>query len=287
MLRLLARAALAAALVLPPAACSKREPVAAAAVVPDVPDEEAVKAAREAAYRKHLDDATAALDANNSDAALAHLKQALAERPDGADAHHQLGRALVAKKDEAGALKAFGEAVRLDSQQADAYLERAAIHDRAGRLDDASFDYRKAIAIEHDPKTTARAYWLRGDVMDRLGKREDYRYDREKALALDPEYQKRVRGGDLRVFNHSDEKLKIAFTQFVNPDGTERTFPPGFAFTIPDNNSAYLLVGDRQLAARSVRFTVTALHGTKAFSAAYEKGMTFEVHIFQANLPQK
>ena len=173
--------------------------------------------------------------------------------PVAADVHFQLGRAFVAKKDDAAALQALGEAIRLNSQHADAYLERAAIHDRAGRLNDASYDYRQVIAVERDPKTTARAYWLRGDV---------------------------------RVFNHTDLKLTIAFDRFVNPDGTLRAFPPGFTYTIPDDNTAFLLDGNRHMPARSVRFTLTTGVGSKTFEQAYEKGTALEIHLYVTDLPQ-
>ena len=287
MLRTLVRVALAAALVALLAACGPREP--AASVAPDVPvpdPAEVANAAKEAAYQKHLDAGTKALAVGDPDSALAHLKQAVGEKSDGADAHYQLGLVFVAKKDNLTALKEFTEATRLNSQHADAYLERAAIHDRAGRLNDASYDYRQVIAVERDPKTTARAYWLRGDVMDRLGKRADYRYDRDKAMTLDPEYQKLVTAGDVRVFNHTDLKLTIAFDRFVNPDGSLRTFPPGFTYTIPDDNTAFLLDGNRHMPARSVRFTLTTGVGSKTFEQAYEKGTALEIHLYVTDLPK-
>ena len=289
MLRTLVRVALAAALVAPLTACGTREPAAPTSVAPDVPvpdPAEVANAAKEAAYQKHLDAGTKALAAGDPDAALSHLNHAASVDPVAADAHFQLGRAFVAKKDDAAALKALGEAIRLNSQHADAYLERAAIHDRAGRLNDASYDYRQVIAVERDPKTTARAYWLRGDVMDRLGKRADYRYDRDKAMTLDPEYQKLVTAGDVRVFNHTDLKLTIAFDRFVNPDGSLRTFPPGFTYTIPDDNTAFLLDGNRHMPARSVRFTLTTGVGSKTFEQAYEKGTALEIHLYVTDLPK-
>ena len=108
MLRTLVRVALAAALVTPSAACGTREPAAPASVAPDVPvpdPAEVAKAAKEAAYRKHLDDGTKALAAGDPDAALSHLKQAVGEKSDGADAHYQLGLVFVAKNDNLTALK--------------------------------------------------------------------------------------------------------------------------------------------------------------------------------------
>lgn len=289
MLRTLVRVALAAALVAPLAACGTREPAAPASVVPDLlkPDPEAdAKAAREAAYRTHLDAGTKALAAGDPDAAFTHLKHALGEKADGADAHYQLGRAHLAKKDDAAALAAFGEAIRLNPRHADAFLERAALHDRAGRLEDASYDYRQVIAVERDPKTTARAYWLRSDVADRQGKRADYRYDRDKAMTLDPEYRKLVTAGDLMVVNHTDRKLTLTFDRLVNPDGTVRTFPPGFKCVILDDNTAFVLDGTSHLPARFVRFTVTTDHGSKTFEQTYTKGTTLELHIYTADLPQ-
>ena len=289
MLRPLVRLALAAALAAPLTACGPREPAAPAAVVPDVllPDPgAAAEAAKEAAYRTHLDAGTSALAAGDPDAALARLRQAVGEKPDGADAHFQLGRAHVARNDDAAALAAFGEAIRLDPRHAGAYLERAALHDRAGRPDDASYDFRRVIADERVPKTTARAYWLRADLADRQGKRADYRYDRDKAMTLDPEYKKLVTAGDLLVVNHTDRKLTLTFDRLVNPDGSVRTFPAGFKCVIRDDNTAFVQEGTSHLPARFVRFTVTTDHGSKTFEQAYTKGTTLELHIYTADLPQ-
>ena len=291
MLRTLVRAALVAAVVGSFAACAKKAPdTAPPTEIPGLTEEElaakAAKKAQEAAYCKCLEEGTQALADGNTDAAAAHFRQALSEKADGAEAHFQLGRIALTKKDDAEALKEFSEAVRINPEHIDAYFERAALHERAGRLEDASFDYRKIIAIEANPKTTARAYWLRSEIADRLGKRDDYRFDRERALALDPTYQARMTGGDLRVFNHTDEKLKIVFDQFVNADGTVRKFPPGYTFTVPDDQTWFLTdEKDKPLVARSVRYTVTSNHGSKSYTQTYEKGVTFEIHIYQADLP--
>jgi tetratricopeptide (TPR) repeat protein len=285
MLRTLVRVALGAALVAPLAACGKREAAAPASVVPDVPDP--AEAAKEAAYRKHLDDGTKALAYGDTDAAVTHLKQAVSDKPGAADAHFQFGRALVAKKDDAEALKALTEAVRLDPRLADAYLERAAIHDRAGRLADAGYDYYRVIDIDSDRKTTARAYWLRSSIADRQGKRDTFLYDREQAMRLDPEYQKLVTAGDVRVFNHTDVKLKLTFERFVNPDGSPRKFPPGFHYVIPDDYTRYLLYDDRHMPARSVRYTITTSFGSRTYERAYEKGTALEIHIYDPDVPSR
>jgi tetratricopeptide (TPR) repeat protein len=292
MLRTLVRAALAATVLGSFAACAKKAPdTAPKTEIPGLSQEElaakAAKQAQEAAYRKCLDDGTQALADGNADAAAAHFRQALSEKADGAEAHFQLGRIALAKRDDAEALKEFSEAVRINPEHADAYFERAALHERAGRLKDASYDYRKIIALEVNPKTTARAYWLRSDIVDRLGNRGDYRFDRNKALTLDPSYQARVTSGDLCVFNHTDERLKIVFDQFVNADGTVRKFPPGYMFTVLDDHLNQFLSDekDKQLVARSVRYTVTSNHGSRSYTQTYEKGVTFEIHIWQADLP--
>jgi tetratricopeptide (TPR) repeat protein len=284
MLRLLVRLAL-AALAAPLSACTRpaEPPPAAPAPAPD-PEEEAA-AARAAAYRTHLDAGTRALAAGDPDAAVTHLNRAVGTDPAGADAHFQLGRALVAQKDDAAALKALGEALRLNPQNADAFLERAAVHDRAGRLADASYDYRQAAGVERDPKTTARAYWLRSSVADRLGDRADFRRDRDKALALDADYQKLLTAGDVLVFNHTELKLRVALERLVTADGTERTFPAPIEFALPEDRSAFLLDGDRPFVARSVRFTVKTDVGTRTFEQTYQKGTALEVHIYRPDLP--
>jgi tetratricopeptide (TPR) repeat protein len=292
MFRALIRVSIIAAFAIPVAACAK--PAVPASVVPDVPEppvpdpKEEARAAAEAAYRKHLDDGTKTLAAGKPDEAIPHLKLAMSAKSDGAEAYYQLGRAFLAKKNDPEARKALTEAIRLDAQHADAYMERAALHERAGRLNDATFDYRQVIAIDNISETiVARAHWLRSDIMNRLGKRSDYRYDRKRAMELDPEYKKLVTAGDVCVHNHTEKKVTIKFEKFVNPDGTLRTFSSSSHFVIPDEKAVFLLDGDQPLAARSVRYTVSDEVVTSTFEQVYKSGVTLDIFIEDEHFGRK
>ncbi|CAN0336537.1 unnamed protein product [Phaeothamnion confervicola] len=292
MLRTLVRMVLAAVVIGPLTACGKSEPDAAASVLPEKPDaaeEERLareaQAAKEAAYRKALDEGTKALAAGDAEAAVTHLKRAAAENPAAGEPHFQIARAHLAKKDDEAALKALTEAVRLNPRHVAAYMERAALYERAGQLTDAGYDYYRVIDLELDRKTTARAFWLRSSINDRQGKRDLYRHDRDRAMELDPEYRKLVTAGDVRVFNHTETNLKLEFEQFVNPDGSLRTFRPGSHYTILNDNTRFLLDGDRPMPARFVRFKITTNFGSKTYEQSYTKGTTLDIHIYDSELP--
>ena len=287
MLRTFVRVALVAAVVMPLAACGKSaEPTAYTppSLAPD-PEEEA-KAAREAAYRQHLDAGTRALAAGELDSAIASLKLAVGEKPRGAEAHLHLGRAYTAKKDDAVAVKAYTEAVLANPQSVEAFMERAAILERTGQLDEAVSDYRKVIAIDTDRQATARAYWLRGGIMDRQGNRSDYRFFREQAIKLEPSFQKQVSSGDVLVANRSEGTVTMRIDQFVNPDGTERKFPPDVRFTVHGDTTAYLTYKGQLLTARSVRFSIVNPAGSREFTATYRSGMTLEIPIHDDDVPK-
>jgi len=294
MLRTLVRMTLAAVVIVPLTACGKSEPDATASVLPEKPDvveedrlAKEAQAAKEAAYNKYLDEGTKALAAGDTDAAVGHLKRAAGEMPTAGEPHYQIARAHLAKKDDDAALKALTEAVRLDPRHARAYMERAALYERAGLINDAGYDYYRVIDIEPDRKTTARAFWLRSSISDRQGKRNDFRHDRERAMELDPEYRKLVTAGDVRVFNHTEVKLKLEFEEFVNPDGSRRTFRAGSYYTIPDDNTRFLLDGDRCMPARFVRFKITTNFGSKSYEQSYTKGTTLDVHVYDSDLPSR
>ena len=292
MLRTFVRMMLAVVVIAPLTACGKSEPDATASLLPVGPDvieedrlAKEAQAAKEVAYRKSLEDGTKALAAGNIEAAVTHLKRAAEENPTAGEPHYQIARAHLTKKDDDAALKELTEAVRLDPRHVSAYMERAALYERTGMINDAGYDYYRVIDIEPDRKTTARAYWLRSSISDRLGKREIFRHDRERAMELDPEYRKQVTAGDVRVHNHTETKLKLEFEEFVNPDGSRRTIRPGSYYTIPNDNTLFLFDGDRCMPARSVRVKITTNFGSKTFEQSYTKGTTLDIHVYESELP--
>lgn len=283
----LPRAVALAALVLPFAACSKPvESTAPRYAVPEPLPPDPVVVAKEAEYREHLDAGRKAFDAKNTDAAITHLERATAAKPKGFEAHLHLARAYAAKKDDPKAIKSYGDATTANPRIGDPYLECATLLERAGRLEDARTAYTQLIREDLGPKLTAKAYWLRAELSDRLGKRSDYRYDRGQAMLLDPDYRAQVTGGDVRVFNHSDKRLTLEINHLVTPEGTERTFPPGYQFVFLGDGRGYLTYEGQPIAARSLKFTIAIDEKSKSYTATYEEGTTLEVHINDVHLPK-
>jgi tetratricopeptide (TPR) repeat protein len=274
---------------MPAAACQKppepSEDASSIAQLPPDPEYDA-KMAKEAAYQSHLAAGTKALEARQYDAAIEHLTHAVVEKPLGPEAHVGLGRAYVAKKEDAAALKAYSAALNGSERGIDALMERAAIYTRLGRLDDAVADYRAVIAIGTDRAVTARAYWLRGGIVDQLGNRAEYREFCERAMELEPSYKAQITGGDILVNNMSDALVALRIDLIVNLDGSERTFPPEVRFTVRGKTSAYLKYKNELLSARSVQYTIVNKAGMKEFTATYKNGMSLEIPIGEDDLPR-
>jgi tetratricopeptide (TPR) repeat protein len=292
MIRTTIRTAHLAAAVMPLTACGQKAPPTSPApdppgLAPLAPDpEQEAKKAKEAAYREHLEAGTKALAAGEFDAAVGHLKRALAENPGGAEAHLHLGRAHVGRKDDAAAVKAYTDAVRSGDNYVEAYMERATALERLGRADEAEADYRRVIAIDTDRKLTARAYWQRSEIADRRGDRAQYREFREEAMKLDVAYAARVTGGDVLLRNRSEGTVVVRLDQIVSPEGKAYTPPEKTEFKLHGDNSAYLSLGEQLLTARSVRYTVITGAGTKPGTATYKSGMTLEIAIYNDDVPK-
>jgi tetratricopeptide (TPR) repeat protein len=288
MLHTFVRVVLIAALVAPLAACKKQASSAPApGLAPLAPDpEQEAKKSKEATYRVHLANGVAALGLGQYDSALEALNRALGEKPNGAEAHLALARVYMAKNDEDAALKEYAEAANANPQLVEARMERAAIFERHGKLNDAEAEYRQVISAGTDKQVTARAYWLRGAIMDRQGKRGDYRYYCDEAIKLDPTYQKQVNGGDVKIANHAEVIITVRIDLLVEPDGTERTFPPELRFTVRGDTSAFLTYKNQILTARSVKFTIINQDGAKQFTVTYKGGMTLEIPIYEQHVPK-
>jgi len=124
----------------------------------------------------------ARLMAQDLDAAAEHLQRAVELNPRRPEAHYNLGLALVAAPEEA--LVPFGEAIALRPNFADAWYYRGRMLQTLGRLDQAEAHYRRALEIE--PRQ-GRSYVAIATVLDELGRRDEaLRYLRHGSTAAQP-----------------------------------------------------------------------------------------------------
>jgi tetratricopeptide (TPR) repeat protein len=140
----------------------------------------------------------------------------------------------ASKGDPDQALADFNEAVRLDPDNADAYMNRGNSHSSIGSLDQAMDDYNKAIGLRPD---YAAAYVNRGNLYEMQKDYARAREDWEQALRLDPkmlfarEGIERLRqagnregeaGNMIRNFEYrKDTHKKDAYNLYVDGKATE------------------------------------------------------------------
>ncbi len=98
------------------------------------------------------------LEDGDLDAALKTFDEALAIKPDNADAFRGKGITLMMMKrfDESKAM--FDRSIELEPESALNYANRGTLNDRTGQYEDAVSDYRKAIKLE--PKLAKGPGWL-------------------------------------------------------------------------------------------------------------------------------
>ncbi|MBP3957951.1 tetratricopeptide repeat protein [Gemmata sp. G18] len=286
MLRQFLRAALGAALILPIAACSGSVESSTPSQAVSEPPLDPAQVAKENEYREQVEAGQKALDAKNTDAAIAHFEKAVAAKEKGFEAQLALGRAYAAKKNDEKAIKTYGVAQAANPRASETYLERAVLLERAGRLEAARTEYTQLIGQELEPGLTAKAYWLRSDLADRLGKRTDYRFDREQAMKLEPDFAAKVKGGDVLVVNNSGSSFALKVEQYEAPDGAECVLPKGYQFQVSGNTSVYLTYQGKPVTARSIRFTIMANEKSRQYTMTYAKGMSLEVPINEADVPR-
>jgi tetratricopeptide (TPR) repeat protein len=87
------------------------------------------------------------------------------------------------KKDVRAAIDAYSNAVTINPQYYEAYLQRGKAYANLRKMEQAIADYSTAIGI--DPKVTA-GYILRGELYARMGYREQAIEDYTTAISIDP-----------------------------------------------------------------------------------------------------
>lgn len=96
------------------------------------------------------------------------------------------GEAALSKKDYAGAVKEFNDAITLNGEFAQAYLGRGIAQYNLGKLDDAMTDIN--IVIVFNP-TSAEAFNTSGLIHEKLNQLPEAEKDYEKALLLKPDFE--------------------------------------------------------------------------------------------------
>jgi TonB family protein len=117
------------------------------------------------------------------------------------------------KGDNASAIKAFNEAVRLRPTFVEAYIMRASTYQAVGQLEKALADFNEAIRL--DPKS-ARAYCDRAILEDLLSQPDKALADYNQAIHLAPNFQRAYfnRGAHFRD-RHNHEHAIADFTRAI------------------------------------------------------------------------
>jgi len=120
----------------------------------------------------------------NNDFAVDLISQALAIKPDFAEAHFNLGNALhsLARLDQA--IASFQAAININPGYADAYVNLGNVLKDSARLEDAAASHRRALAIRAD---FLAAHINLGGVLQELGQLAEAIVSYRKALAIKPD----------------------------------------------------------------------------------------------------
>jgi tetratricopeptide (TPR) repeat protein len=114
-----------------------------------------------------------------------HIQQAIALRPNFAEAHYNLGRCLQEMGKQAEAIDSYRQAVALEPQLFSAHLNLGAMLHEVGQLAEAVESYGRALAIKPDD---AEAHNNLGNVFRSLGRMDDAVSCLRRAVQLRPDY---------------------------------------------------------------------------------------------------
>ena len=132
-----------------------------------------------------LERARALKNQGKTEAAAGVLRQAVAEDPTSAEAHHQLGNILKSMGDYAGAMASLSQAARLDPGQPAIWLNLGVACLEAGRLGRSEECFRRALALEPH---RAESRNILGHALLLQGRCAEATLELEKALQLRPNY---------------------------------------------------------------------------------------------------
>jgi superkiller protein 3 len=164
------------------------------------------------------------LDNNQTDLAISSYRAALIQNPKNARASDGLSNALTAKGiDVAGetnneaAIPVFEEAVKYDKQNDVAYAKLGAIYDSKCKMDKATLNYEKAIAINPEYSTLYAPLGLAYIDAGEIAKADTY-LKKSEASGLDTVETRFLRGLVLYKQNNNEGAL-AAFDRTLELDG--------------------------------------------------------------------
>ncbi|MBI5658775.1 MAG: tetratricopeptide repeat protein [Nitrosomonadales bacterium] len=139
--------------------------------------------------------------------AIGHYRSALLSRPDLADAHVNLGNALRAQDRLEEAAESYRRALALRPDHAETHFHLGLVSRALDNLDEAVACYRKALALKPD---YAEAYNNLGIALRVQGKPDEAIEQYHKALALKPDYAEAFSnlGSALKNQGHLDEAIE-------------------------------------------------------------------------------
>ncbi len=135
-----------------------------------------------------------------------------------------------------GAIADFNQAIRLDSDYADAYYGRGNAYRRQGNYERAIADYTQAIRLDSN---YAGAYVLRGNAYYDQGNYERAIADYTEALRLNPNYAYAYNSRGLAYYNQGNYERAIAdYNQAIriNPEYAHAYYNRGLAYRRQGNN---------------------------------------------------
>jgi len=161
-----------------------------------------------------------AFQEGNFDMAAGFIRSALAQNPDVAGAHCDLGNALKELAQFDNALASYDRAIALAPNDADAYYNRGATLHALRRLEEALDSYDRALALNPDD---AQAWNNRGVTLKEMQRHDEALDSYDRAIALVPDFLDawNNRGNVLRELGRFDEALKSLEIAI--------TIEPGFA----------------------------------------------------------
>ena len=124
-------------------------------------------------------------DLQKVDEAIANYRKALVLQPDLAEAHNNLGSALVSQGRVDEALASYKNAVASRPDYAEAHSNLGLAYQELGKLNDALSSFEEALRITQD---TAEIHYKHGNVLHKLGRQNEAMVSYRRALDLQPNY---------------------------------------------------------------------------------------------------
>ena len=150
------------------------------------------------------------------DKAIQSFENAIAFKPDDAEAHNNLGVTLQDLGQLDMAVKNYEKAITIKPDYAEAHNNLGNILRELGQLDMAVKNYEKALAIKPD---YAVAHYNLGIVLKEFGQRDTAVKSFEKALAIQPNYVKAHHSlSILKKFTENDSQITLMLSLLSTSD---------------------------------------------------------------------